>query len=66
MIHFKTAEEVELLRASNLMVSKALAEVARRILPGITTIELDRVAEEFIRDNHAEPGFLGYKKDGLH
>ncbi len=61
MIHLKTAEEIELLRASNLMVSKALAEVARRILPGITTIELDRVAEEFIRDNHAEPGFLGYK-----
>lgn len=61
MIHLKTAEEIELLRASNLMVSKALAEVARRILPGITTLELDRVAEEFIRDNHAEPGFLGYK-----
>ena len=61
MIHLKTAEEIELLRASNLMVSKALAEVARRIRPGITTIELDRVAEEFIRDNHAEPGFLGYK-----
>jgi methionyl aminopeptidase len=61
MIHLKTAEEIELLRASNLMVSKALAEVAKRILPGITTIELDRVAEEYIRDNHAEPGFLGYK-----
>jgi methionyl aminopeptidase len=61
MIYLKTAEEIELLRASNLMVSKALAEVARRILPGITTLELDRVAEEFIRDNHAEPGFLGYK-----
>jgi methionyl aminopeptidase len=61
MIHLKTAEEIELLRASNLLVSKALAEVSRRIHPGITTLELDRVAEEFIRDNHAEPGFLGYK-----
>jgi len=61
MIYIKTAEEIELLRASNLLVSKTLAEVARRLRPGITTLELDRVAEEFIRDNHAEPGFLGYK-----
>jgi methionyl aminopeptidase len=61
MIHFKTAEEVELLRASNLLVSRTLAEVAKLIAPGVTTLELDRVAEEFIRDNHALPGFLGYK-----
>lgn len=61
MIHYKTAEEIELLRASNLLVSKALAEVAKRIVPGVTTLELDRVAEEFIRDNNAIPGFLGYK-----
>lgn len=60
MIHYKTAEEIELLRASNLLVSKALAEVARKIAPGVTTLELDRVAEEFIRDNGAVPGFLGY------
>jgi methionyl aminopeptidase len=60
MIHYKTAEEIELLRASNLLVSKALAEVARKIAPGVTTLELDRVAEEFIRDNAAVPGFLGY------
>ena len=61
MIHYKTAEEIELLRTSNLLVSKALAEVAKRIAPGVTTLELDRVAEEFIRDNAAVPGFLGYK-----
>lgn len=61
MIHFKTAEEVELLRASNLLVSRTLAEVAKLIAPGVTTLELDRVAEEYIRDNHALPGFLGYK-----
>jgi methionyl aminopeptidase len=61
MIYIKTAEEIELLRASNLLVSRALAEVAGRIRPGVTTLELDRVAEEFIRDNHAEPGFMGYK-----
>jgi methionyl aminopeptidase len=61
MIHYKTTEEIELLRASNLLVSRALAEVAKRIAPGVTTLELDKVAEEFIRDHAAVPGFLGYK-----
>ena len=61
MIYYKTAEEVELLRASNLLVSRTLAEVAQCIAPGVTTLELDKVAEKFIRDNHAIPGFLGYK-----
>ncbi len=60
MITYKTAEEIELLRESNLLVSKALAEVAKKIAPGISTLELDAIAEEFIRDNGAEPGFLGY------
>ena len=61
MIHYKTAEEIELLKASNSLVSKALAEVAKRITPGVTTLELDKVAEEYIRDHNAIPGFLGYK-----
>jgi methionyl aminopeptidase len=61
MITYKTAEEIELLRESNLLVSKAIAEVAKRIAPGITTLELDVIAEEFIRDHGAEPGFLGYR-----
>jgi len=61
MIHYKTAEEIELLRKSNLLVSKALAEVARKIAPGVSTLELDAVAEAFIRDNGAKPGFLGYR-----
>ena len=61
MITYKTAEEIELLRISNLLVSKALAEVAKKIAPGISTLELDTIAEEFIRDNGAEPGFLGYR-----
>jgi methionyl aminopeptidase len=61
MIYYKTAEEIELLRVSNLLVSKTLAEVGKRIAPGVTTLELDRIAEEFIRDNAAVPGFLGYK-----
>ena len=61
MIHLKTKEEIELIRASNHLVSKTLAEVARHIEPGVTTLELDRIAETFIRDNGAVPGFLGYK-----
>lgn len=61
MITYKTAEEIELLRISNLLVSKALAEVAKKIAPGISTLELDAIAEEFIRDHGAEPGFLGYR-----
>lgn len=60
MITYKTDEEIELLRESNLLVSKTLAEVARHIAPGVTTMSLDKVAEEFIRDNNALPGFLGY------
>ncbi len=61
MIHYKTADEIELLRASNKLVSKALAEVGKRIAPGVSTLELDKIAEEYIRDHNAIPGFLGYK-----
>ena len=60
MIYYKTAEQIEKLRASNILVSKTLAELAKIIEPGITTGKLDQVAEEFIRDNKAIPGFLGY------
>jgi len=60
MIYYKTKEEIEKLRASNLLVSATLGELAKHIKPGITTSELDRIAEEYIRDNNAEPAFLGY------
>jgi methionyl aminopeptidase len=60
MIYLKTDEEIELLRESNLLVSRTYAEVAKHIEPGITTLELDKIAEEFIRDHKAEPAFLGY------
>ena len=60
MIYLKTAEEIEKLRASNQLVSKTLAEVAKLIEPGITTGKIDKVAEEYIRDHHAVPAFLGY------
>ena len=56
----KTDDEVELIRQSSLLVGKTLAELASRIRPGVTTLELDRVAQEFIRDHDAISGFLGY------
>jgi len=56
----KTAEEIELLRQSSLLVGKTLAEVAKIMRPGVKTKELDRVAEEFILDHGALPGFKGY------
>lgn len=62
MLLYKTEEDIELLRESNILVSKTLAEVARYIKQGITTLELDRIAEEFIRDHGAKPGFKGYNK----
>lgn len=61
MIYFKTEEEIELIRESSLLVGKTLAEIAKHIKPGVKTIVLDKIAEEFIRDNGAVPGFKGYK-----
>ena len=60
MVKPKTEEEIELLRENALIVSKTLAEVGKRVAPGVTTLELNRVADEFIRDNGAIPSFLGY------
>ena len=61
MIHLKTDAEIEILRENNILVSRALAEVGKHIRPGLTTRELDRIAEDFIRANGAEPAFLGYQ-----
>ena len=60
MIFYKTGEEIERIRKSSLLVGKTLAEVAKKIKPGVSTLELDNLAEEFIRDHGAKPGFLGY------
>ncbi|MFV0390817.1 MAG: type I methionyl aminopeptidase [Paludibacteraceae bacterium] len=60
MIYLKSDEEIELLRESNLIVAKTLAELAKIIKPDISTLQLDKVANEFIRDSGAVPGFLGY------
>jgi len=57
---YKTEEEIELLRESSLLVGKTLAEVAKIIKPGVTTMQMDAIAEEFIRDHGGEPTFKGY------
>lgn len=59
MIITKTSEEIEIMRESAQIVSKTLGMLAPHIKPGISTLELDKMAEEFIRDHGAEPGFLG-------
>ncbi len=60
MIHYKTKAEIELMRESALLVSEAIAVVAAIIKPGVTTMQLDKVAEEFIKDNKATASFKGY------
>ena len=58
-LNLKSAEEIELMRESALIVSKTLGMLASEIKPGVTTIKLDKLAESFIRDHGAIPGFLG-------
>jgi methionyl aminopeptidase len=60
MLYLKTDEEVGLLKESNMLVSRTLAEIAALIKPGVTTLYLDSIAESFIRDNEATPAFKGY------
>ena len=60
MIFLKTKEEIELMRVANRLVGMTLAEVGRNVRPGVTTRELDRIADEFIRDHGAEPTFKGF------
>jgi len=59
-INYKSVEEIELIRESSLLVSKTLGEIAKVIRPGIQTIELNKLAETFIRDNKGVPAFLNY------
>ena len=59
MIIQKTKEEIELMRQSALVVSKTLGMLAKEVKPGVTSLYLDKLAEEFIREQGAIPGFLG-------
>src|SRR5690554_5401834 len=61
MVYLKTDEEIELMRESNLLVGKTLAELARAVKPGVSTLELDKIAETYIRDHKGVPGFLNYQ-----
>jgi methionyl aminopeptidase len=61
MIYYKTKEEIEIMRHSATLVGQSLAVVAAAIKPGITTMKLDAIAEQFIRDNGAVPSFKNYK-----
>ena len=61
MVRPKTEEEIALMKENGILVSKTLAEVGKIVAPGVTTLELNRVAETFIRDHGAIPSFLGYE-----
>ena len=61
MVKPKTEEEIALLRENAIIVSKTLAEVGKAVAPGVSTMELNRVAETCIRDHGAVPSFLGYE-----
>lgn len=60
-VFYKTKEEVELIRESSLLVAKTHAAIASYIVPGVTTLKLDEIAEQFILDNGALPAFKGYQ-----
>ena len=59
-IFLKTEDEIDLMRKANQLVSKTLVEVAKHIEPGVTTLHLDKIAEQFIRDNGAIPTFKNF------
>lgn len=61
MIYLKNREEIELMRESALMVSRTLGIIAREIKPGVIPANLDKLAEEYIRDNGGIPAFKGFK-----
>ena len=59
-INYKTVEEIELIRASSVLVSKTLGEIAKAIRPGVKTIELNKLADTYIRDHGGTPTFLNH------
>ena len=59
-IFLKTEDEIELMRKANQLVAKTLGEIFNHIAPGVTTLQLDKIAEEFIRDNGGIPTFKNF------
>jgi methionyl aminopeptidase len=64
MISLKSHREIEIMRAANLIVAEVLAELREHVRPGVTTAELDRIAEELTRRRGAVPAFKGYEVNG--
>ena len=64
-MHLKSQRELDCLRASADLVGRTLGEVAKYVAPGVTTLQLDREAERFVRQHDAEPAFKGYRMPGL-
>ena len=60
MIHYRSEDEIDLIRDSSLLVAKTHAEISALIVPGVSTLKLDKIAEEYIRDNGGVPAFKGY------
>jgi methionyl aminopeptidase len=60
MVHLKTEEEIQIIKEGALILGKAHGEIARLVKPGIKTKDLDKIAEEYIRDNGAVPSFKNY------
>ena len=60
-INIRSIEEIELIRVSSLLVGKTIAEVAKHIKPGVTTLALDKIAEDFILSQNARPAFKGHE-----
>src|SRR5215831_4211226 len=61
MILYKTEAEIALMRQSATLVSRTLTEVAKVLKPGMTTLQIDKLCAEFVRDNKAIPSFLNYR-----
>ena len=61
MIQIHDLDEVEMIRASAQIVGRCLLALSREVRPGVSTLELDRIAERFIRDSGGEPAFKGYR-----
>lgn len=66
MIFFKTEEELELMRISAMLISDTIAEIAKVLKPGITTLSLDELADTYIRDHDAVPSFYNYEGYPFH
>lgn len=61
MIKKKTKAEIELMRQGGILLSNALEAAAHAVRPGVTTLELDKIAQEILQDGGGEPAFLNYK-----